>query len=159
MTTSRPRQALDAEDIADGQLLMVRLSDLAGINRRLGRAATDDFLRRCGDLVSQCAGNPQGIGARLNGADFSVMLPGESNGRAVAERLLGDLVTVAAPYGEGKAAAALGFGRYGHGMDPARCWRASTVRSPLPKPKGVTVRAKRRPRKTTSHAPPNSGRG
>ena len=115
---ARLRQALDAEDVADGQLLMLRLGDLAGINRRLGRAATDDFLRRCGDLVSQCAaGNPQGIGARLNGADFSVMLPGESNGRVVAERLLGDLVTVAAPYGESKATAALGFGRYAHGMD------------------------------------------
>ena len=115
---ARLRQALDAEDVASGQLLMIRLIDLAGINRRLGRASTDDFLRRFGAVINQSTvGNTQGIAARLNGADFAVMLPGEPNGRQAAEHLLAELVTVAAPFVDGKAVAALGFGHYGHGMD------------------------------------------
>ena len=115
---ARLRQALDAEDAASGQLMMVRLADLAGINRRLGRAATDDFLKYCAATLSQCANqNLQGIAARLNGADFAVMLPGEQVGRSVAERLLTDLLTTATPFIENQTAAAIGFGRYGHGMD------------------------------------------
>mgnify|MGYP000694598152 CR=1 FL=1 len=63
--------------------------NLAGVNRRLGRAATDDFLKRCSAVIDQCAAqHAQGIAARLNGADFAVMLPGETAGTAITEQLL-----------------------------------------------------------------------
>ena len=116
---ARLRQSLDAEDVAGGTLLMIRLADLAGINRRLGRAATDDFLKRTGVAVGQCAEqSPLGIAARLNGADFAVVLPGELNGRRHAESLLKALIDATAPFVNDDPAASIGVGRFAQGMDP-----------------------------------------
>jgi diguanylate cyclase (GGDEF)-like protein len=115
---ARLRQSLDAEDAANGALLLVRLADLAGVNRRLGRAATDDLLRRTGAALNHCAEqSSQGIAARLNGADFAVMLPGESNARAVSAELLRTLIEVATPFVKDETAASIGTGIYSHGME------------------------------------------
>lgn len=115
---ARLRQSLDAEDAASGALLLVRLADLAGINRRLGRAATDDFLRRSGAAIGDCAERcGEGIAARLNGADFAVLLPGESDARGSAEALLKALVAAATPFIEEETAAWIGVGKFSHGMD------------------------------------------
>jgi diguanylate cyclase (GGDEF)-like protein len=111
-------QSLEAEEATGGSLLMIRLADLAGINRRLGRAATDEFLKRAGEAVGQCAEqNHQGIAARLNGADFAVMLPNESNGRRHAEAVLKALVLVAEPFADTGPAAWIGVGRFAQGLD------------------------------------------
>ena len=111
------RQALDGESATDGSLLLIRLSDLAGINRRLGREAADDYLKRAADAIRLCAKlAPEGIAARLNGADFAVMLPGEVSGRGSAGKLLERVAEIAAPFVEGRAAA-IGLGRFGVGMD------------------------------------------
>lgn len=115
---ARLRQSLDAEDGAGGALLLIRLADLAGVNRRVGRAATDDFLKRCGQAIGQCAAqHSQGVAARLNGADFAVMLPGSVSGRAAAATLLKALVEAATPFIESETAAWIGVGPFGHGMD------------------------------------------
>ena len=115
---ARLRQALDAEDGASGTLLLIRLADLAGINRRLGRAATDDFLRHTGAAIGDCADQrSQGIAARLNGADFAVMLPGESKSHDAAEALLKVLIETATPYIEEETAAWIGVGKFSHGLD------------------------------------------
>jgi diguanylate cyclase (GGDEF)-like protein len=115
---ARLRQSLDAEDAAGGALLLVRLADLAGINHRLGRAATDDFLRSIGTVIGHCAElNGLGISARLNGADFAVLLPGEADGRAVANALLTALIQAATPFIKEETAAWIGIGRFSHGMD------------------------------------------
>ena len=112
---ARLRQALDDEDASDGVLLLVRLSDLTGINRRLGRGPTDDFLKQCG----QCIGRYAGIGtaARLNGADFAIMQPGETPDKTKVTALLEELAKIAAPFIEGQSAAWIGFGRYAQGME------------------------------------------
>jgi GGDEF domain-containing protein len=97
---------------------MVRLADLAGINRRLGRAGADDFLRRTGACIGQCGEQrPLGIAARLNGADFAVMLPGEANTKAVAEALLKALIAAAAPFVENASVASIGSGKFAYGME------------------------------------------
>lgn len=111
------RQVLEGESATDGSLLLIRLTDLAGINRRLGREATDDYLKRAADAIRLCARlAPEGIAARLNGADFAVMLPGEASGRGAAGKLLERLAEIAAPFVEGRTAA-IGLGRFGLGMD------------------------------------------
>ena len=112
---ARLRQSLDDEDASDGTLLMIRLADLTGINRRLGRGPTDDFLKQC----AQCIGRHtvSGTAARLNGADFAVMLPGEMPDRQKMETLLDELAKVASPFIEGQTAAWIGFGRYARGME------------------------------------------
>ena len=112
------RQSLESERAAEGTLLLIRLADLAGINRRLGRETTDVFLKRAADAIRRCSKfAPDGLAARLNGADFAVMLPGETSGRAAATSLLTQLADVGAPFGEGGAAVFIGFGHFGHSMD------------------------------------------
>ena len=115
---ARLRQAVDADDSVGGTLLMVRLADLAGINRRLGRASTDDFLKAMGGAISAvCTDAGGGVAARLNGADFAVLLPGEKAGYSVGVKLLNDLVLAAAPFVEGASTAWIGLGRFAAGAD------------------------------------------
>lgn len=115
---ARLRQCIDAEDSVGGGLVLVRLANLAEINRRLGRAATDDFLKTAGKVIAACAASvPNGAGARLNGADFAVLLPAERAGLAAAQQLLRRLVQVSAPFVDGQASAWLGVGQFVHGED------------------------------------------
>ncbi len=115
---ARLHQSLDEEDAPGGSLIMIRLADLAGINRRLGRAGADDFLRRSGACIGQCGEQrPLGIAARLNGADFAVLLPGEANARAAAEALLKALIKAAAPFVENASVASIGAGKFSYGME------------------------------------------
>jgi diguanylate cyclase (GGDEF)-like protein len=110
---ARLRQALDAEDAGEGTLLLIRLAGLAGINRRLGRAATDAFLRQAAESIGTFA-NPdsQGIAARLNGADFAIALPAGRDARAAAHALLAALIEAGKPYVEGETIVSIGLGSY-----------------------------------------------
>ena len=86
----------DDDAVPHGSLLMLRLADLAGINRRAGREAADELLHRIGHaLVDIVAANPNAAAARLNGADFALLVPGARDAAPFAEkllRLLNDLV-------------------------------------------------------------------
>ena len=114
----RLRKAIDAEQGDGGTLILVRLADLAGINRRLGRGATDDFLKVAAKAVQDCAAQVgSGVAARLNGADFAVLLPGEMAARKPADDLLQHLIQVAAPFVEDQAPAWIGFGSFAPGTD------------------------------------------
>ncbi|WP_255990031.1 EAL domain-containing protein [Chitinolyticbacter albus] len=75
----RLAQALgDEESAPDGALLLLRLHDLIGLNRRLGRERADQFLQSvAGKLGVALSAQPDALLARLNGADFAVLLPGE----------------------------------------------------------------------------------
>lgn len=72
-----------------GTLFILRLADLAGINKRAGREMADEVLRRTGAAITALAGSHGGaIPARLNGADFALLLPGHTEAEPVAEALL-----------------------------------------------------------------------
>jgi len=115
---ARLRQSLESEDSLGGSLLLIRLADLVGINRRLGRGATDDFLRQVGGVVDACAAqSPFNVAARLNGADFAVLLDDGEGARAVADELLTALVEVATPFVESDAIGWIGVGRFKQGSD------------------------------------------
>ena len=110
---ARLRQALDSEDAGEGTLLLIRLADLAGINRRQGRAATDDFLRHAGEAIGKCATpENQGIAARLNGSDFAIVLPAGRDARSAAHALLATLIEVGKPYVEGETIVWIGAGSF-----------------------------------------------
>lgn len=116
---NRPRfmaglqQSLNAEDASGGTLMLVRLADLSGINRRLGRVATDDFLRRAGAAIGECVlPFDHCLAARLNGSDFSLLLPADLDARAMAEQLLDRLIEVAAPFSENEPAAWIAMGGF-----------------------------------------------
>jgi diguanylate cyclase (GGDEF)-like protein len=115
---ARLRQAIDADDSVGGALLIVRLANLAGINRRLGRSATDDFLKTMSAAIGGVArGRVQVVAARLNGADFAVLLPGEKAPYAIGVRLLEELARAAGPYVDGAATAWIGVGKFSQGVD------------------------------------------
>lgn len=82
--------ALNDDDApASGSLVLLRLADLAGINRRAGRETADTLLRRIGQHFSALAEqHPGAAAARLNGADFALLMPGNDTPSAIADGLL-----------------------------------------------------------------------
>jgi EAL domain-containing protein (putative c-di-GMP-specific phosphodiesterase class I) len=59
----------------------------------------------------------QGVAARLNGADFAVLLPGEKAAYATGVNLLEGLARTAGPYVNGAATAWIGVGKFSQGAD------------------------------------------
>lgn len=115
---ARLRQSLESEDTLGGALLLIRLADLVGINRRLGRGATDDFLQQVGVVVDACAAQaPFNVAGRLNGADFAVLLGHGVDARVAADKLLAALVEVATPFVASDAIVWMGVGRFKQGSD------------------------------------------
>lgn len=110
------RSALEGENSRGGTLMLVRVADLLGINRRLGREATDDLLRRVGAEIALIAGEiADALPARMNGADFALLLPGLKSGKALAERMLARLIAIMEPFVEGGASAYVGIGGFDRG--------------------------------------------
>lgn len=68
--------ALSSEEgSGDGVIYLIRISDLAGINRLLGHRQTDVLLQRLARvLTEESAGVPGAAMGRLNGGDFAVCL-------------------------------------------------------------------------------------
>ena len=113
--------ALNDDDAApSGSLIMLRLGDLAGINKRAGREAADELLRRTGSVLAALAGESRGsAAARLNGADFALLLPGVQDASLQAETLLGalrDLVSAGLIDGERIGYVASGLYQHSQGV-------------------------------------------
>lgn len=110
------RSALDNEHSRGGTLILVRVADLVGVNRRLGREATDDLLRRVASTIdTKAAAIPEALPARMNGADFALLLPGQKLGRKFAEGVLEALVNVMEPFADGGTSAYIGVGAFDRG--------------------------------------------
>ena len=116
---ARLRESLADEDSLGGSLMLIRVANLADINHRLGRDATDELLRRIGSVVGQVAADqserrgrtPQRRRLRLAAARRRRPAPAR---RAAAGRRW-------SPEGEsfvGEAPTAhIGIGRYPRGLD------------------------------------------
>jgi EAL domain-containing protein (putative c-di-GMP-specific phosphodiesterase class I)/GGDEF domain-containing protein len=110
------RSTLEGERSRGGTLLLIRVADLVGINRRLGRDATDDLLQRVGSALGTTAQDvPDALAARMNGADFALLLPGRLPGREFADAVLTKLIRVLEPFADGGPSAYIGFGGFGPG--------------------------------------------
>jgi EAL domain-containing protein (putative c-di-GMP-specific phosphodiesterase class I)/GGDEF domain-containing protein len=114
----RLRTLLEGEESHGGSIVLLRIADLAGINRRIGREGTDDLLKLIGAAVAQvAAAHPEALGARLNGADFALLLPDASEPRRFAEKLQQMAIEEAEPFvGEG-ATLSIGLGRFPAGLE------------------------------------------
>lgn len=101
-----------------GSLLMLRLGDLAGINRRAGRETADELLRRLGGtLLELAAGMPGAAVARLNGADFALLVPNVQDPAPYASKLLDTLRNlVSAGLIDGENIGHIATGTYQHGQ-------------------------------------------
>lgn len=111
--------ALSDDDAApNGSLLMLRVADLAGINKRAGRETADELLRRIGSALGNIVSGKHGAAAaRLNGADFALLLPGIQDPAEIAEQLLQLLRDLSsAGLIDGERIGHLASGSYEHGQ-------------------------------------------
>lgn len=111
---ARFRQALEGDESTGGTLVLLRLAHLADLNRDKGREAADEYLRKVGKVVGQAAAE-DGVGARLNGADFALLLAPKVAALELANRVLAEVSATAQPYFQGEACAWLGLGEFATG--------------------------------------------
>lgn len=115
---ARLREAMLAEDSTGGAVFIVRLANLATVNQSLGREATDELLRRFGSVLDNTAETlPEALAARLNGADFALLVPDMANPKATAEQLLALLAREASPFLADRPSTWLGCGHFARGND------------------------------------------
>jgi len=111
------RSEIELDESASGSLMLVRVAHLSEINRRLGRDATDNLLRSIGKLLQACAQRfPDGLAARLNGADFGLLLP-QGEPSMIAHDLLLSLVRETTDLMGNDPVAFIGIGQFHFGME------------------------------------------
>ncbi len=112
----RVKVMLDAEDGAgSGALVLVRLVELQGLNRRLGRTATDRLLQDSAGAIVESARRHTGAEVgRLNGSDFALALPDVDSLRAPAADVAARLRSLLRVH-DGSAHVVVGAVRWWHG--------------------------------------------
>lgn len=113
---SRLKVLLGSEDgSAGGAVILLRLVDLQGLNRRLGHAATDRLLQEAAGAIVESArraGNAE-VG-RLNGSDFAMVLPEAQTLREPAVDVAARLRNILKTH-DVQASAVVGAVRWWHG--------------------------------------------
>ncbi|CAN7386215.1 bifunctional diguanylate cyclase/phosphodiesterase [Rhizobacter sp. LjRoot28] len=99
--------ALQREDgTAEGGLVLLRVVDLAGVNRAMGHAATDRMLMSIAQSLRPYAERVDGCFlGRLNGSDFALCLPVAGVARETAQALADALRLVLPTIGSGMTVA------------------------------------------------------
>lgn len=111
------RSALELDETSAGSLMLVRVAHLGATNRRLGRELTDNLLKTVGKLLQAGVQRfPGSLAARLNGADFALMLP-QGDQEMIAHDLLLSLVRETAELMGNEPVAFIGIGQFQYGME------------------------------------------
>ncbi|MEW6134070.1 MAG: LapD/MoxY N-terminal periplasmic domain-containing protein [Pseudomonadota bacterium] len=85
---NKVQAALSEEDAAlSGSLFILRLIDLIGMNRELGREATDVLLKRVAASLQASCPDASCLVGRLNGSDFAVLAPDADAVAELAQRI------------------------------------------------------------------------
>jgi diguanylate cyclase (GGDEF)-like protein len=109
---------LESEELAGGALVMIRIDDLNGINRRLGRTLTDELLlavaARLKDYVKEL---PQALVGRLNGADFALLLDADLALDARAKDLYSIVQNELAAHTGNNSSISIGAASFDKGME------------------------------------------
>ncbi|TDK65485.1 bifunctional diguanylate cyclase/phosphodiesterase [Sapientia aquatica] len=113
-------QALfEMEDANSGTLLLIRIANLADINKRLGRSQTDEMLKAVAAVLLRATEKiPNALSARLNGADFGVLLP-LTEQHPISDQLLEQLVVGTSAYIQQGTVAYIGAGQFSYGLNSA----------------------------------------
>ena len=116
---ARLREATLGESAAGGALFIARLANLAEVNRRCGRRGTDELLRRYAAALQEFSGREaEALAARLNGADFALLIPDMAKSAPIAEALLQQLSQEAACFLPGETTTWVGCGHFDAGIEP-----------------------------------------
>jgi EAL domain-containing protein (putative c-di-GMP-specific phosphodiesterase class I)/GGDEF domain-containing protein len=118
--------SLQREDgTAEGGLVLLRVIDLAGINRSLGHAGADRVITTIAQALVPYAERAKGCFlGRLNGSDFALCLPVPGVARETAQAL-SDALSVLLPSLGGGAAVCMGAIELRRGMSPGQVMSAA----------------------------------
>jgi len=115
---ARLREMVTADDATGGTVMIARLANLATVNQVLGRNATDDLLMAYGNELAKVARvHPEALAARLNGADFALLIPSLGNPQGQATALLDALSRTASAFLPDQANTWLGCGYFPRGVE------------------------------------------
>jgi EAL domain-containing protein (putative c-di-GMP-specific phosphodiesterase class I)/GGDEF domain-containing protein len=115
---ARLHDGVTAEDSVGGTLLIARLANLSSLNESLGRTVADELLQAFGKGISDFSMRyPEALAARLNGADFALLLPGLALPQEDANGLLQNLIVRSAAFLQDKPSTWLACGRFSRGLD------------------------------------------
>jgi len=106
LAAGTPPTARPAQPAGGGYIIVFRQRDLAAINRHMPREFADQWLRSVATRTLELLASTRielPVVARLNGSDFSVLMPrcAEPQAMLVADRLRTELRTLRIPVGEG----------------------------------------------------------
>ncbi len=108
---------VEEENAPAGSLLIIRLAGLAAINKSLGRNNTDALLKKVGQLLLNHQKTlPDGLAARLNGTDFTLLFR-RGDAMMVAEKLLVEIQKIFADVSD-DFVVFIGSGNYEYGITP-----------------------------------------
>jgi len=115
---ARLRDTVQAEHAAGGAVFIARVANLATVNQSLGRKDTDELLQAFGrGLVAIAQRYPDALAARLNGADFAMLVPELEAPQKVAEQLFQALTQEASAYLQERPSTWLGCGHFPPGVE------------------------------------------
>lgn len=107
------------EQESSGSLMLLRIIDLASINKRLGRLDTDKFLKIFAKSIEDSVASfPEKLVGRLNGADFSIAIPGLDDAEALANELFTRIAKDLSHLSSGAEIVRISFGHYEQGSEP-----------------------------------------
>lgn len=114
---ARLRDVSMAEDSMGGTVFIARLGHLASVNQSLGRDATDELLLAFGAVMTDASlQHPEALAARLNGADFALLVPGLPTTKGLADGLLQALTQAATAFLPDQSSTWLGCGHFPRGI-------------------------------------------
>jgi EAL domain-containing protein (putative c-di-GMP-specific phosphodiesterase class I)/GGDEF domain-containing protein len=112
------RDTFQAERSSGGAVFIARIANLASANQQLGRQVTDDLIRAFGRGVFDCASqHPGALAARLNGADFAMLVPNMHSPNELANVLLQSLTNEAGVFVKDLPTTWLSCGSFPRGME------------------------------------------
>jgi len=114
-----------SDESADhGSLLLLRIIDLAAINKRLGRVDTDNFLKILAKSIETSIESHAGRYARakrligrLNGTDIAVALPGFEDAEVLANEMLQSITSNLSHLSDGATVVRISFIDYLQGQE------------------------------------------
>ncbi|MEI7429508.1 MAG: EAL domain-containing protein [Betaproteobacteria bacterium] len=116
---ARLRGTALAEDSTGGSVFIARLAHLTEVNHVLGRNSTDELLRRFARVFLEISRQfPDALAARLNGAEFALLVPALASPQATGERLLQELSQEAASFLPEQTTTWVSCGHFTSGIEP-----------------------------------------
>ena len=106
------KEAIHTEETAFGHFLILRLHDLAALNKKAGRLTLDSAITKIGQEIDLLSKKMQdSLAGRLNGSDFALLVSHEKP-MTIAKKLMTTVVKHLGPYAKSGRCAVIGMSSY-----------------------------------------------